>query len=559
MYDLSILIPARNEPFLARTVADIFAHAEAKTEVIVVLDGAPASPPLMQHPNLTVVRRPVSIGQRAALNEAAKLAEGKYVMKVDAHCAFDAGFDRKMLAAMRDDWTMVPVMRNLHAFDWVCEEGHRRYQGLSGPCAECGKPTRQDVVWHAKKNPQSTAYCFDPEPRMRYFKELDKRRTVRDPVTETMSLQGSCFMLTKRKYFELDICDETFGSWGSQGIEVAAKTWLSGGAVMCNRNTWYAHLFRTAGGDFGFPYEMPHAQVEHAKQRARELFFAGQWSLQMRPLRWLIEKFWPVPGWTEQDVAELKAQEQALPKPELRSGGRRGAVYYTHGRREPNMAKLVREQIRLGLDDSEIVSVSERPLRFGRNVVQPWSGKNGWLDLFERILAGLERSRAEFVFICEDDVLYHPSHFEFVPPRRDRYYYNVNLWKLRYEDGFCLKVDDCRQVSGLVADRELLLDHYRRRVERVRREGFGRRNGFEPGTRNISRGGYDDVPVETFSSTYPLIDIRHDGNATANRWRKDQYRNQKYTAGWTESDASSIPGWTKLPHPNNVVAQSAIS
>ena len=31
-------------------------------------------------------------------------------------------------------------------------------------------------------------------------------------------------MLTKRKYFELDICDETFGSWGSQGIEVAAKT-----------------------------------------------------------------------------------------------------------------------------------------------------------------------------------------------------------------------------------------------------------------------------------------------------------------------------------------------
>jgi hypothetical protein len=25
------------------------------------------------------------------------------------------------------------------------------------------------------------------------------------------------------------------------------------------------------------------------------------------------------------------------------------------------------------------------------------------------------------------------------------------------------------------------------------------------------------------------------------RWRKDQFRNQKYTAGWTESDG--VPGW----------------
>jgi len=29
-----------------------------------------------------------------------------------------------------------------------------------------------------------------------------------------------------------NICDEEFGSWGSQGLEVAIKTWLSGGKVM---------------------------------------------------------------------------------------------------------------------------------------------------------------------------------------------------------------------------------------------------------------------------------------------------------------------------------------
>jgi hypothetical protein len=27
----------------------------------------------------------------------------------------------------------------------------------------------------------------------------------------------------------------------------------------------------------------------------------------VRPLSWLVEKFWPVKGWTEEDLAKLKA------------------------------------------------------------------------------------------------------------------------------------------------------------------------------------------------------------------------------------------------------------
>ena len=38
-YDLSILIPARNEMFLKNTIEDIFTNIEGKTEVIAILDG----------------------------------------------------------------------------------------------------------------------------------------------------------------------------------------------------------------------------------------------------------------------------------------------------------------------------------------------------------------------------------------------------------------------------------------------------------------------------------------------------------------------------------------
>ena len=76
---------------------------------------------------------------------------------------------------------------------------------------------------------------------------------------------------------------------GSQGIETAVKTWLSGGRVVCNHKTWYAHMFRTQGGDFGFPYPQTFKKQEEAKTFARDLFFNNKYSKATKPLSWLIE------------------------------------------------------------------------------------------------------------------------------------------------------------------------------------------------------------------------------------------------------------------------------
>ena len=310
--DLSVLIPARNEQFLRKTVEDLLLNIRGETEIIVVLDGSWASPPLNQHKRVNIIYCPVSIGQRAACNQAAKLARGKYVMKVDAHCAFDEGFDIKMLEAFKevgDEVTMVPNMKNLHVFDYVCPDGHRRYQSGNGPCKDCGKPVSMEMIWKAKKSPNSTAFCFDSTPHFQYMGEY-KEKQIGDLV-ETMSLQGSCFMLTRKRYFDLDVCDESLGSWGSQGIEVACKSWLSGGRVLCNKRTWYAHCFRTQPG-FRFPYHNPESQILGAKAKVRDLFFNNKWSKQVRPLSWLIEKFWPIPGWSEADLATLKEKDAMI-------------------------------------------------------------------------------------------------------------------------------------------------------------------------------------------------------------------------------------------------------
>jgi len=319
--DLSILIPARNEEFLARTVEDILKNIKADTEVIAVMDGDWADPPVPQHDRVNVIKLSKSIGQRAATNLACKSSKAKYVMKIDAHCSFERGFDRKMLDTFKatgDNVTMVPIMRNLWAFDWKCYHcGWKKYQGPTPEkCGDCGKgdDIRRKMIWKGKNNPQSTTYCFDPSPKFQYFNKWKKRAEYKKDkeekgLTETMSLQGSCWMLTREKYWDLNICDEKFGGWGSQGIEVACKTWLSGGRVLVNHKTWYAHMFRTQGGDFSFPYSISNKDQKRAQDYARDLFFNNKWPKQIRPLSWLVEKFWPVRDWTDEDLKNLKKND----------------------------------------------------------------------------------------------------------------------------------------------------------------------------------------------------------------------------------------------------------
>lgn len=536
MPDLSILIPARKEMWLAQTIKDILKNIEGDTEIIVVLDGEWSNPAIDDDPRVKLVYLPESIGQRAATNLAAKLSKAKYVMKVDAHCAFDKGFDRKLMEDMQDDWTVVPIMNNLWAWDWKCPKcGSRWYQSPSpdrcmrnirhpgdglevNPDCDNTEGFKRKLVWKQNpRRPQNTSYCFDPEPHFQYFHGY-KSKQVGDLV-ETMSLQGSCFMVTRQKYWELNLCDEAFGSWGSQGIEVACKTWLSGGKVICNKKTWYAHMFRTQGGDFGFPYHQKQEKIDQAKEYARDLFFRNRWHLAKYPLSWLVEKFYPVHGWTDKDLENLKRMEEVS----------KGMLYYTDNQLNVKTAKTVQKQLqRIGLP---LLSVSLKPMpNFGDNISV--KAKRGYETMFKQIIMGLEAMKQNIVYFCEHDVLYHPSHFDFIPSDPHKFYYNRNWWRIR-EDGFAVRWD-ANQVSGLVCYREHALQWYKEKLAEIQKNGFNR--SYEP-------GGRDPKQYEVFMSKYPNIDIRHKGTLTKSKWKPTDFRDPSTGQNWQESDVDHIPGW----------------
>ncbi len=311
---ISFLIPSNNEEFINETVEDILKNC-TESEVIVVLDGKWSERPIPQHERLTIIYVPKAIGQRAATNLAARLARAKYVAKTDAHCSFDKDFDKKMIQGFvenGDDCVMVSIMRNLWAFDWKCYHcGFKVYQGPKPKkCEQCGKgdKLRKKVVWIGKERPQSVSYAFDSAPHFQYFEAYKHREPYlsdkKKGCTETMSLQGSFFMSTREKYWKWELSDEKLGNWGNQGIELACACWLSGGRVLVNHNTWYAHMFRTKA-DFSFPWQNSGRETEKTKNNVWEKFTKMKHPTQIRPVSWLIRKFMPVADWNEEKINML--------------------------------------------------------------------------------------------------------------------------------------------------------------------------------------------------------------------------------------------------------------
>lgn len=320
-YKLSVIIPARNEEWLARTVQDLLENTSEETEVIVGLDGQWSNPPLVQHSRLKVIYVPESIGQRAMTSLCVRLSQAKFIAKTDAHCSFDKDFDIKMFKAFEktgDNVVMVPIMKNLHIYDWKCPKcGRKVYQDVIPKCPDCGNEMKKKMVWQPRRGTHSVSYCFDSEPHFQYFSDYTRRpEFIKDReenrITETMSLQGSFFMMTREKYLELCEGREALGSWGNEGLEIACRFWLSGGRALVNHDTWYSHCFRTKNGVFGFPYQQPGNEVHKTKQKTKDLFWKKQFKQQIYPVSFLVERFWPCNGWDDKALSDLKEQEKLI-------------------------------------------------------------------------------------------------------------------------------------------------------------------------------------------------------------------------------------------------------
>ena len=214
MSKVSVILPARDDhQFLVKTIDSLFANASGEIEVIVMLDGYWPSPSLGVHKNLIIVHKGSVQGMKPNINEGARIATGKYIMKLDAHCMVGEGFDEILKADCEYDWLTVPSMYSLDPEKWERKDRAKDYLLLTYPYVEdniYGKGFH-GRKWHGENGLTGDFYHREKE-----------RKDI--PIDDIMTIQGSCWFLHKDKFFDIECFDvENFDTFFQESQELCFK------------------------------------------------------------------------------------------------------------------------------------------------------------------------------------------------------------------------------------------------------------------------------------------------------------------------------------------------
>lgn len=89
-------------------------------------------------------------------------------------------------------------------------------------------------------------------------------------------------------------------------------------------------------------------------------------------------------------------------------------VYYTSNREEDRFEQVIQEQILRAASGLPIISVSQQPLDFGRNLCVGEVGISNQ-NAHRQFQIGCQAATTEFVHAAESDTLYPPDYFQFIP------------------------------------------------------------------------------------------------------------------------------------------------
>lgn len=278
---LSIVIPARNEKYLKKTIEDLLSKASDQIEIIAVLDGYwPPYEEIVEDKRVRYINFGEARGMRNAINSGVAIAKGEYIMKIDAHCLMSSGYDVELKQLCGSTDILIPRRLRLDPEKWeVINDGRPpidyMYLTYPGGMLETGL---HGAEWRSKNEDLSL-----------------KNKNIDD----LMSFQGS-FWFMKRDYFDfLELMDEeNYGSFASEAQEIGLKCQLSGGHVLVVKTVTYAHWHKDKESGRGYP--LNNAEYKKAGDFVNQYMADGMtrkvWHKQTIPLRSIIQNFNP-PGW----------------------------------------------------------------------------------------------------------------------------------------------------------------------------------------------------------------------------------------------------------------------
>jgi glycosyltransferase involved in cell wall biosynthesis len=281
---VSVIIPARVEPYICETVNDVLNNAEGPIEVILVLDGVIPDYELPKDKRLRIYHNKEVKGMRPSLSAAVDVAKGKYILKLDAHCTIGEGWDKILKADCDDNWIVIPRRYWFDAPTWSIKD----------------RPHVDAMYYVYPFNP-----VYDPRLTARPWPEYAKEHED-ELLVEDMSYQGSAYFMHREHWHRIGGMDfnDGYGTFGEEPQEIGLKTQLGPweGKVMRNKKTWYAHWSKPSvhwRTDPEIAGRVTNDEFHWANNWCFHHWWYNRWDKQIHDFQWLVDKFWPLPGWPE--------------------------------------------------------------------------------------------------------------------------------------------------------------------------------------------------------------------------------------------------------------------
>ncbi|MGD9276370.1 MAG: hypothetical protein PVJ67_04305 [Candidatus Pacearchaeota archaeon] len=108
-------------------------------------------------------------------------------------------------------------------------------------------------------------------------------------------------------------------------------------------------------------------------------------------------------------------------------------LYYTANREDEYFENKVKQNILKNKGSLPLVSVSQKPIDFGRNICVGMHD-NCYLNEFRQIQIGLREIDTDYILTAESDFLYPPDYFSFRPTTSGKCYRYWPVWICYYKN-----------------------------------------------------------------------------------------------------------------------------
>jgi hypothetical protein len=138
-------------------------------------------------------------------------------------------------------------------------------------------------------------------------------------------------------------------------------------------------------------------------------------------------------------------------------------VYYTANHISDYFARHTQMALREAIGDAPLVSVSKKPMDFGRNIVVDLPRSH--LNIYRQALIGAREAQTKYIALTEDDVFYVREHFQYRPRSDCNFAYNIGHWNVYTWKPGLYSWKGRKNLGQLICLRELFIEAMEERFQ----------------------------------------------------------------------------------------------